>query len=557
MKLINNNVETLLWAICIFIFFSTISAFVFALQAGVIAPTEWSKTLLSSLYGYQKGVVSTVDIAKILFTHVLFPVLISIAVGVIFYYVFRRIKKRYPKWFNRLFKLLISVKLAVVIIIIMGVVAAVGTFVEAKYDAKLASRLVYQSLYMHGVLGLLCVQLILVMVDRWPWKRHHLPFVLAHIGIVTTLYGSVLTKYFGVDGSIIFGIGQTQRHITHFTEDVMVYSSFDGSKYALLDQRRVDFFNSRPSRERPYSIPLGEKKIEVIEYQNYTIRNSKITSSLENAAPPAVRVQIEGSRARATKWLMPGRNKGVDKISLGPLELVFAKDVYLWDGKSNIILMTPSRQKAFIDYKVFSKSRQKLIASGKAKVGDVVDTGFMDFKLRIINYFLNASEVVTYEPREYPNDFTTPAVLVRFNEKESWVGLNSVVKFFTDSEVFIFSYANTRLNMGFDMTLNKFRVGRYQGTMKAMSYESDITIQGGQQATISMNDPFKQKGFTFYQASFEQDDSGKPVASILSVNRDPGRFLKYLGSFLIILGTIMLFYFKKAMIKVNRIKNEI
>jgi hypothetical protein len=56
----------------------------------------------------------------------------------------------------------------------------------------------------------------------------------------------------------------------------------------------------------------------------------------------------------------------------------------------------------------------------------------------------------------------------------------------------------------------------------------------------------KHNGFTFYQASFTSDEqTGEPNASILSVNWDPGRWVKYLGSLLIVLGSIHMFYFRK------------
>lgn len=61
-----------------------------------------------------------------------------------------------------------------------------------------------------------------------------------------------------------------------------------------------------------------------------------------------------------------------------------------------------------------------------------------------------------------------------------------------------------------------------------------------------MNEPLKHAGFTFYQASFQDDENtGKPIASILSVNQDPGRWWKYMGSLVMTIGTILLFYFRK------------
>jgi hypothetical protein len=58
-----------------------------------------------------------------------------------------------------------------------------------------------------------------------------------------------------------------------------------------------------------------------------------------------------------------------------------------------------------------------------------------------------------------------------------------------------------------------------------------------------MNEPLTVKGITLYQASYE-DAQPRPVVSIFSVNRDPGRPWKYLGSLLIVLGSIILFAVK-------------
>jgi cytochrome c biogenesis protein ResB len=74
-----------------------------------------------------------------------------------------------------------------------------------------------------------------------------------------------------------------------------------------------------------------------------------------------------------------------------------------------------------------------------------------------------------------------------------------------------------------------------------------VQIPGGHDVVISMNEPLKYNGYTFYQSSFERDErTGKPAISILSVNYDPGRWIKYLGSMLMVLGSIILFYFKRV-----------
>jgi len=56
-----------------------------------------------------------------------------------------------------------------------------------------------------------------------------------------------------------------------------------------------------------------------------------------------------------------------------------------------------------------------------------------------------------------------------------------------------------------------------------------------------MNHPLKFAGYTIYQSGFEEDEKGAPVASVFSINKDPGRFVKSFGSLLFVLGSFVLF----------------
>jgi hypothetical protein len=88
-----------------------------------------------------------------------------------------------------------------------------------------------------------------------------------------------------------------------------------------------------------------------------------------------------------------------------------------------------------------------------------------------------------------------------------------------------------------------------------MAYESVVYVPELGLHTISMNEPMKHKGLTFYQASFQEED-GRPIASIFSVNHDPGRFLKYLGSLIMSLGIVLLMWFKHLDFKIARKKDS-
>jgi cytochrome c biogenesis protein ResB len=91
----------------------------------------------------------------------------------------------------------------------------------------------------------------------------------------------------------------------------------------------------------------------------------------------------------------------------------------------------------------------------------------------------------------------------------------------------------------FAIHLQKFSKVDYPGTETAMSFESDITVNSeANPIKISMNEPLQRAGFTIYQASYILGPNQDPV-SIFSVNRDPGRILKYFGSLILCLGIIV------------------
>lgn len=99
----------------------------------------------------------------------------------------------------------------------------------------------------------------------------------------------------------------------------------------------------------------------------------------------------------------------------------------------------------------------------------------------------------------------------------------------------------------FEIELRQFKMDLNPGTNDPASYESLVTALDQNSKTehrIFMNNPLKKAGFTFYQASYFPLENGG-YGSVLSVNRDPGRWVKYLGSFLIVFGSIWHFALRR------------
>ncbi len=459
---------------------------------------------------------------------------------------------------TRIIKSLASIKIGIVIILALGALTAWGTFVEAYYnDAVAAQKFVYNSVWMYATMVALTTCLIAVMVDRWPWQQKHTGFVLAHIGIIIILIGALMTRYLGIDGSMSLEPGGSSRFVSVNETVIAVYATFGDapsgtsegdSGFRKIADRPVDFFLNRPSEKSPYNVSLAGGDIQVVDFLPYAFRDEKVVESRREGAGTAVRFQLQNDKVSLTEWMVqPGRGREIAK-NLGPAQVILASQSAALGSQiegRNVIVLRSSVGSEQLEYEIHTARDPKKIKRGRITAGESIETGWVGLVFRLLKVIPRAEEQVIFKATEQSTPMTMPAIKFKYSGQEHWLGLNSMVRLFTDQAAYVVTYENARIALDFDLSLKEFTVGRYPGTVRAASYQSLVAVPGVGDHLISMNEPLKFQGFTFYQASFQEDEQRRPTMSILSVNRDPGRWVKYLGSLLIVLGTIHLFYFKR------------
>lgn len=453
-----------------------------------------------------------------------------------------------------------SLKLAVVIIIGLAVLTSIGTFVESRYDATAAKKLVYHTWWMYGLMILLAINLSAVMFDRWPWKKRHAAFVSAHIGILLLLAGSLQTFWFGLDGTMRIGIGESNGLVQVPETDVVVYSSFDGDRYSKTLDQEVDFFLNPPSAQKPFVIPTNSGPMQIIDYHKYVIPSQKVQQAQSGSWGAGIRLQLKSQFFDEIQWIVQKRKGIRETRNFGPAKAHIGPAPEEGTATNEFYLEPLANGK--IKYTVFHNESLKPFKTGIVSEGDTFQTGWMGAEVRILRFFPQAEEGWDIQPLERPTPISTAAVKIVFQGREHWLLMNDMVKFFTEDAVYLVTYANRRIDLGFKIHLQNFEVTRYQGTLRAMAYQSVVDVPaykddpvGVKSHLISMNEPMKYDGKTFYQASF-QEENGAPVASILSVNDDPGRFLKYLGSLVMSIGIALLFYFKNLDFRLAKKKSQ-
>lgn len=445
---------------------------------------------------------------------------------------------------NRFWRFSSSFQLGIPIMAAIAALIAWGTIVESRYDAYAAKKIVYDSWLMWTAMGLLVYNLVIVVVDRWPWKLRHYPFITVHAGLVILIFGGYITYQYGVDGQTTVNINGRNNMVMVPQTDLVVYATFDGDRYTKMFDREVDFFRHPPDATRPYVLEFGADKIEIIGYARYARLQNKVRAATEDSAGASVRFQLTNAAVQQVQQITQPKKDKPATFNLGPAKVHLAA-VPATRAPQNEAYLTPLDDER-VKYTIFHNESAKPFKTGVIRIGDVVETGWMGLQLRLLDYLPRAVEEYEVLELERPTPLTTAAVKIRHKGIERWLALNDVVKLFGETSAYLLSYQNRRLPLGFDLRLNKFEVQRYQGTMKAMEYASQVQASAPGmeiESVISMNEPLKFMGYTIYQASFQEDEiTGEPVASVFSINRDPGRPIKYLGSLVFSLGVVWLFY---------------
>lgn len=458
------------------------------------------------------------------------------------------------KLFNRFWKFSSSFQLGIPVMTAIAVLIAWGTIVESKYnDATTARKMVYDSWMMWTVMCLLIYNLTIVVIDRWPWQKKHYPFITVHAGIIILILGGFVTGQYGLDGQMSVPISGQNNYISLSNHtDLVVYATFDGDRYSKIFDREVDFFNHIPSADRPYVISLGDEKFEVIDFVKYGAIQTKVKASTDALAGASVKFQLMNANVKQVQQITQSRKGKEIAFNLGPAKVILGP-VGFSATRGNEIYLTPENNDE-VKFTIFHKQIEKPYKVGRMKIGDVVDTGWMGLELRLLDYLPQALEEYDITRLERQSPMATSAILVRHKNNQRWLAINDLIKLFGSNSAYLMAYQNRRIDLGFQVFLNKFEVTRYLGTMKAKEYASQVSLgRVGDnlkdeskvqfKSMISMNEPLKYEGYTIYQASFQEDEmTGQPVASVFSVNKDPGRAIKYFGSIILSLGIVWLFY---------------
>ena len=102
-----------------------------------------------------------------------------------------------------------SLRLAVMLLVGLAAVLAAATLLESAKGREYTQWYVYKNPWFMALVGLLALNILAATVVRFPWRRGHRGFLLAHAGVLVLLAGALLSFVTGVEGQLSLEEGQS------------------------------------------------------------------------------------------------------------------------------------------------------------------------------------------------------------------------------------------------------------------------------------------------------------------------------------------------------------
>jgi hypothetical protein len=290
---------------------------------------------------------------------------------------------------NPIFEFFASLKLAVVLLAVIIVAAIAGTLYESSFDAKVARAYVYGARWFNLWLVLLGANLACSALSRWPWRKHHLAFLITHLGIITLLIGSLIGRVWGIEGTITLFKGEPPTNRLLVNEHQLRVHDVDG----VVKDYPAEFLHHPPTPQHPRDLGLlaSGVRLNIVDYAP-AIEGKLNPKPLNDGGAPALHFAV------ATAMM----NQHLDGWLLAddPQEGNFSM------GLANIELRRGTAASITSKTEELTELEESIFAFSKApeeQIGRVRKGGSIGAKVRL----------------EQPHNGNKGRVLVSFGEKEA------------------------------------------------------------------------------------------------------------------------------------------
>ena len=458
---------------------------------------------------------------------------------------------------KKIVRFLGSLGMAVALLVTIAVILAWGTFYEAQYGTDSAQRFVYHSWWFQGILFFLGVNLAVAAFERYPWKKKHIPFLCAHVGIILILIGGILGARYGIEGQLHIPEGESEHFLQVPRTILIVHPMNPGGVFVF-----PTLFETQPTNHAPnvsFKVPAQGKFLTVTAdryFPNADIEEEIVpTGSEEN---PAVQLALslkesstDGARQESV-WLF-SRNPNRFGVISGQIHILFLEAKTKEELKkwlrlplNGLCLVRDPSGRLLAVFSSPNAGNRKWIP---VKIGKRYRHPRLNLEFSVAKFFPRAEIKRHFVPQG--DDVRQEALHFRLRkdnkESETWLLKGFPESVLVGDEKVILEYRKEALELPVSIKLLDFRKEEYPGTNIPSHFESDVELTDSERGiilkkTIRMNSPLKYRGYSFFQSSYVD---GPKQTTILSVRNDPGTPFVYAGCLIVVAGVVGMFLLKR------------
>lgn len=441
---------------------------------------------------------------------------------------------RYAWQRNAAFRVAAATPLGIALIAAVAVVLVWGTVVDARSGLKIALRTTYGAVWFQVLLGALAVSLVCCTLKAMPYRWSHAGFIVTHVSLLLVFAGAVLTINFGAQGEVLIAEGGEtgfyfDRAVVRCTDlssgkSADLPTSFEATADRLKERfdGTVDAATDalpgiRVLVDRYYAdaTPFGTSTIQV------SVPAQGIDVSIPAVADPEKRTPVEGTAHSLTvvqlffDWKDNEETGGPDN-ALNPA--------------ARVVLHAPDA-----DFDLVLFARMPGFSMGEHAAPEGVSL--------VYRYAPESPRMRDWQGADSAIRVTTTDN--EGHETTAWIRHYDCREITLGSRTVAVEYPK-RVPFGFGLRLDRFVAKQYPHSRIPAAYESRLTVRPRngpeREVTVAMNAPAKIGGYVLYQSSFGQDpETGRPF-TVLSLSRDPGTTVLYVGFGALIAGLIVTFY---------------
>ena len=225
--------------------------------------------------------------------------------------------------------------MAVPLLIFIAAVLAWGTIYETRFGTASVQRFVYGSWWFQGLLGFLAVNLAAAALERYPWKRKHVPFVLAHIGIILILLGGILGGRFGIEGQLVIPEGEADNVLQLPRNVLTVRQPNPGVTQVFPTRFETQAWVREPQAVFPVTVDRRDIRLIVDRYYPDAVTDEEITGDGTDDNPAAHILMRDGGGVSA---IGPGGSDAFWLLARDPDRFSAGR------GESQVLFVAPNTE---------------------------------------------------------------------------------------------------------------------------------------------------------------------------------------------------------------------